>query len=123
MALYKAQGTISDFTEVKSGQTTSGKTWQRMDLILEMEGFQNSIYKMVFQVSGDRVNDVLLFNRGDKVDVAFAISAREWEGRWFNNVELVKIQYQEGCAPRKEEKVTKATPETDGDGQQEDLPF
>ena len=95
MALFYQKGTISDFSEVQSGTTQSGKEWQRMTLILDTSGFQGAIYKMVFQVSGDHVKDVLLFNRGDKVEVGFSIYAREWNGKWYNNVDLVKISYQE----------------------------
>lgn len=95
MALFYQKGTISDFSEVQSGTTQSGKEWQRMTLILDTPGFQGAVYKMVFQVSGDHVKDVLLFNRGDKVEIGFSIYAREWNGKWYNNVDLVKISYQE----------------------------
>lgn len=95
MALFYQKGTISDFSEVQSGTTQSGKEWQRMTLILDTSGFQGAIYKMVFQVSGDHVKDVLLFNRGDKVEIGFSMYAREWNGKWYNNVDLVKISYQE----------------------------
>lgn len=95
MALFYQKGTISDFSEVQSGVSQSGKEWQRMTLILDTPGFQGAVYKMVFQVSGDHVKDVLLFNRGDKVEIGFTIYAREWNGKWYNNVDLVKISYQE----------------------------
>ena len=92
MALFYQKGTISDFSEVQSGKTQSGNEWQRMTLILDTPGFQGAVYKMVFQVSGDHVKDVLLFKRGDKVEISFSIYAREWNGRWYNNVDLVKIK-------------------------------
>lgn len=95
MALFYQKGTISDFSEVQSGVSNSGKEWQRMTLILDTPGFQGSVYKMVFQVSGDHVKDVLLFNRGDKVEIGFSMYAREWNGKWYNNVDLVKITPQE----------------------------
>ena len=79
-------------SEVQSGKTQSGNEWQRMTLILDTPGFQGAVYKMVFQVSGDHVKDVLLFKRGDKVEISFSIYAREWNGRWYNNVDLVKIK-------------------------------
>lgn len=95
MALFYQKGTISDMSEVQSGTSQSGKEWQRMNLILDTPGFQGSVYKMVFQVSGDHVKEVSLFNRGDKVEVGFSIYAREWNGKWYNNVNLVKITSQE----------------------------
>ena len=95
MALFYQKGTISDFSEVQSGTTQSGKEWQRMTLILDTPGFQGAVYKMAFQVSGEHVKDVLLFNRGDKVEVGFSMYAREWNGKWYNNVDLVQIKKQE----------------------------
>ena len=86
-------------SEVQSGTTQSGREWQRMSLILEIPGFQGSIYKMVFQVSGDHVKEVSLYNRGDKVQVGFSIYAREWNGKWYNNVDLVTITDESGAKP------------------------
>lgn len=99
MALFYQKGTISDMSEVQSGTTQSGREWQRMSLILEIPGFQGSIYKMVFQVSGEHVKEVSLYNRGDKVQVGFSIYAREWNGKWYNNVDLVNITDESGAKP------------------------
>lgn len=82
-------------SEVQSGTSKNGYQWQRMTLTLEIPGFQGSVIKQVFQVTGDDVNDVLLFSIGDKVEVSFSLYAREWNGKWYNNVDLVKIKSQE----------------------------
>ena len=95
MALYFSKGTISDMSEVKSGTSKNGYEWQRMTLILDVPGYQGAVTKQVFNVTGDDVRDVLMYNRGDKVEIGFAIYAREWEGKWYNNVDLVKIRPQE----------------------------
>lgn len=122
MALFYQKGTISDMSEVQSGTSQSGKEWQRMDLILETPGFQGSVYKMVFRVSGDHVKEVSLFNRGDRVQVGFSIYAREWNGKWYNNIDLVTITDESGAkpaqasAPREQENLNPAD-------NPEDLPF
>jgi hypothetical protein len=126
MALFYQKGTISDMSEVQSGTTQSGREWQRMSLILEIPGFQGSIYKMVFQVSGDHVKEVSLYNRGDKVQVGFSIYAREWNGKWYNNVDLVNITDESGAKPAHAAPV-QAAPQSqeslDPADHQEDLPF
>lgn len=99
MALYNSCGRISDMSEVQSGTSRNGNTWQRMTLTLEIPGFQGSVTKQVFQVFGDDVNDVLLYSIGDKVEVSWSMYAREWNGKWYNNVDLVKIRYQEDAQP------------------------
>lgn len=95
MALYQSRGTISDMSDVQSGVSKNGYQWQRMTITLEIPGFQGSVIKQVFQVTGDDVNDVLLFSIGDKVEISWAMYAREWNGKWYNNVDLVKIKHQE----------------------------
>lgn len=82
-------------SEVQSGTSKNGYQWQRMTIVLEIPGFQGSVIKQCFQVSGDDVNDVLLFSIGDKVEVSWSMYAREWNGKWYNNVDLVKIKSQE----------------------------
>ena len=125
MALFYQKGTISDFSEVQSGTTQSGKEWQRMTLILDTPGFQGAVYKIVFQVSGDHVKDVLLFKRGDKVEVGFSMYAREWNGKWYNNVDLVKISHLEqnnAPAPKAEQEQPLPPAEVE-DNPEQDLPF
>ena len=99
MALYISKGTISDMSEVQSGTSRNGYEWQRMTIVLEIPGFQGAVTKQAFQVSGDSVKDVLLHNIGDKVEVSWIMYAREWNGKWYNNVDLVKIKYQEDAQP------------------------
>lgn len=95
MALYQSKGTISEMSEVQSGKSQNGFQWQRMTIILDIPGFQGSIIKQAFQVTGDDVNDVLLYNIGDKVEVSWSLYARNWNGKWYNNIDLVKIKKQE----------------------------
>ena len=95
MALYQSKGTISEMSEVQSGTSQNGYQWQRMTIILDIPGFQGSIIKQAFQVTGDDVNEVLLYNIGDRVELSWSLSARNWNGKWYNNVDLVKIKSQE----------------------------
>lgn len=92
MALYQSKGTISEMSEVQSGTSQNGYQWQRMTIILDIPGFQGSIIKQAFQVTGDDVNEVLLYNIGDRVEVSWSLCARNWNGKWYNNVDLVKIK-------------------------------
>ena len=97
MAVYQSIGRISNMSEVQSGTTMKGSTWQRMTLTLEIPGFNGTYTTQVFQVFGDVVDDVLSFSPGDKVVVKFTLYAREWNGKMFNNVDLIDIDYQESA--------------------------
>lgn len=91
MAIYLSKGTISAMSEVQSGVSESGYHWQNMTLVLEIPAFQGATSKQVFRVSGDTIEDVMQYKVGDKVEVSWSMYAREWNGKMYNNVDLVKI--------------------------------
>ena len=92
MALYYSKGTISHMSEITSGTSTSGRYWARMTIMIDIPGYQGSISKLSFQVGTDRISDVQEFKIGDKVEIGWSIYAREYKGRWYNNVDLVNIK-------------------------------
>ena len=95
MALFYSKGTISHMSDVVTGTSTSGRTWARMTIMIDVPGFQGSITKLSFNVGTDRIDDVNAFKLGDKVEIGWSIYAREYNGRWYNNVDLVNIKSQE----------------------------
>ena len=94
MALYYSKGTISAMSEIKTRTSKSGNQWQAMTLTLEVPGYQGSIFKQVFSVFGNAVGDVMEHRIGDKVEVGWSMYAREWNGKWHNQVDLVMIKAQ-----------------------------
>jgi hypothetical protein len=32
---------------------------------------------------------------GDKVEISYQVTAREWNGKWYNNVDLYKVEFLE----------------------------
>jgi len=124
MALYQSRGRISDMSDVQSGTSKNGYEWQRMTITLEIPGYNGSVYKQVFQVSGDRVNDVLLYDIGDHAEITWSMSAREWNGRWYNNVDLVKISHlEQNNAPAPQAQQEQPLPPAEVDDPEKDLPF
>ena len=131
MALYYSKGTISHMSEITSGTSTSGRDWARMTIMIDIPGHQGSISKISFQVGTDRIGDVQEFKVGDKVEIGWAIYAREYNGRWYNNVDLVNIKSQEvqAAAPAPTSAPTLAPrslnniPAAELEPHEEDLPF
>ena len=121
MALYISTGRISDMSEVKSGTTQSGKEWQRMTLTLEMPGYQGTFFKQVFSVSGRAVDEVLKYDIDDLVEVTWSMYAREWNGRMYNNVDLVKIA--QGGKPAPKTSPTEEGESLDPASHPDDMPF
>lgn len=85
-------------SDIVTGVSKSGNKWARMSVTLDIPGYQGTITKQVFQVFGDDLDDVMKFKVGDRVTIGWSMYAREWNGRWYNNVDLVKINSQDDDA-------------------------
>ena len=127
MALYYSKGTISHMSEITSGKSTSGRDWARMTIMIDIPGYQGSISKLAFQVGTDRISDVQEFKVGDKVEIGWSIYAREYKGRWYNNVDLVNIKSQgvqaDAPAPTPAPRSLNNIPAAELEPHEEDLPF
>lgn len=127
MALYYSKGTISHMSEITSGTSTSGRDWARMTIMIDIPGYQGSISKLAFQVGTDRISDVQEFKVGDKVEIGWSIYAREWNGKWYNNVDLVNIKSQgvqaDAPAPTPAPRSLNNIPAAELEPHEEDLPF
>ena len=127
MALYYSKGTISHMSEITSGTSTSGRDWARMTIMIDIPGYQGSISKLTFQVGTDRISNVQEFKVGDKVEIGWSIYAREYNGRWYNNVDLVNIKSQgvqaEAPAPTPAPRSLNNIPAAELEPHEEDLPF
>ena len=127
MALYYSKGTISYMSEITSGTSTSGRDWARMTIMIDILGYKGSISKLSFQVGTDRIGDVQEFKVGDKVEIGWSIYAREYNGRWYNNVDLVNIKSQgvqaAEPAPTPAPRSLNNIPAEELEPHEEDLPF
>ena len=114
-------------SEITSGTSTSGRDWARMTIMIDIPGYQGSISKLSFQVGTDRISDVQEFKVGDKVEIGWSIYAREYNGRWYNNVDLVNIKSQgdqaAAPAPTPAPRSLNNIPASELEPHQEDLPF
>ena len=131
MALYYTKGTISHMSEVTTGTSKNGREWARMSIMLDIPGFQGSITKVIFQVGTDRVENVLEYKVGDKVEIGWSIYAREWNGKWYNNVDLVNIKSQDQQTEQRPARSSRPAPApqtmnisaSELEPQADDLPF
>lgn len=92
MALNYVKGIISHKGEIESGTTQNGNSWSRQVIVLDVASFGNTYSKIALTVQNQRVNEMQEFAVGDRVEVGYAVTAREWNGKWFNNVDLINIK-------------------------------
>ena len=99
MALNYVKGIISQFGQVESGTTQNGNSWSRQVVVLDVAGFGNTFSKIALTAQNQRVEELQNYQIGDRVEVGYSVTAREWNGKWFNNVDLVNINFIEEFAP------------------------
>ena len=89
MAL-EIEGTLSQKLPVQSGSSARGP-WPKQEFILEFPD-GNFTAKACFLAWGqEKVQDLGKYQVGDKVKVSFNLKSREYNGRWYNDLQIWKI--------------------------------
>ena len=108
MAIVKERGTITFMSDVQSGMSQNGNPWYRQTIVVDVAGFNGSYRKVALQASGNLVQDLEGVMIGDKVEISYQVTAREWNGKWYNNVDLYKVEFLE---PQMQQPVAPAYPQ------------
>lgn len=120
---YYTTGKVFEKGPITQGQSQSGNVWQRMTLVLDVQVGQYS-KKMAFQVMTGNVPGVMAFKEGDKVEVGWDVTSREYTNKdgvrsWFTQAELRSIKAADEPA-----QTIPSTPIPEaGMPQEDDLPF
>ena len=87
----KITGKISQVLPLQEGVSQQGAKWRKQSIVV-MEDDANIAFpnEMVFDLFNDRIPETQL-TVGQRVDVHFGIRTREYNGRVFNDVNVVKL--------------------------------
>ena len=97
MAL-EIEGTLAQKLPVQSGSSARGP-WTKQEFILEFPD-GNFTAKACFLAWGqEKVQDLGKYQVGDKVKVSFNLKSREYNGRWYNDLQIWKIAPAGAPAP------------------------
>lgn len=97
MAL-EIEGRIKQKLAKQNGQGAKG-SWTKQDFVLEYQD-GNFPADVCFTAFGnDKVADLDKYQVGDSVKVAFNLRAREYNGRWYNDVRVWRITPAGQAAP------------------------
>lgn len=92
-------GRIIAVLEARSGVSArTGNTWKTQDYVIE-ESMGQFPKRMVFNVFGE--DNIQRFNiqMGQELTVSFDINAREYNGRWFNDIRAWNVVPATPAAP------------------------
>ena len=98
MALNYVKGIISHKSEIQQGTSQSGYDWARQIVVLDVASYNNTFSKIALTAQNQRVDDLMNYQIGDRVEVGYSVTAREYQERWFNNVDLISIKFLDEVA-------------------------
>lgn len=82
------QGKCIAVLPIESGTSAKGNAWQKRNFVIETAGQYPK--KVCLQLFGDKVNDCP--NVGEEVKVSFDINSREYNGRWYTQLDAYAVE-------------------------------
>ena len=99
MALNYVKGIISHLGDIQQGTSQNGYDWARQVFVIDVHSFNGTFSKIALTAQNQRVDDLQEYRIGDRVEVGYSVTAREYQGKWFNNVDLISIKFLDEVAP------------------------
>lgn len=118
--MIKEIGVLTYKSEVETGKSKNGNDWAKQTIVVSIEGRNAPYDKVALSVFGAKCNDITNVKVGDKVEVTYSVSAREYNGRWYNDVSLFQINVG---ASRFQSAPVAAAPAPANDDPANDLPW
>lgn len=108
--------------EARGGVSKNGQPWAAQVVVYEsMPDFYGNRHYIAVEARNDFVEELKKFPEGAEVEISFRISAREYNGKWYNDVRLSNIiaSFQETPpVPQKEDEE-----DLPGSDDPDELPF
>lgn len=86
----QVKGTLIQVLKVESGTSKGGKEWTKQDFVIETaEQFPK---KVCFTLFGDKTSLINGFVEGNEIEVSFNLESRDFNGKWYHNINAWKIE-------------------------------
>jgi len=69
---------------------SSGKSWTKQEYVVE-EVQESYPQKLCFEVFGEDKIELFNIKKGEIVTAHINVSAKQWNGRWFNSIQAWKV--------------------------------
>ena len=90
MSNLQERGIIKEILMPQNGVSKAGKEWSKRDFVIKIEGEYPKL--ICFTLFGDKANILNNINVGDTVNVHFDIESKEFNGRYFHNINAWKVE-------------------------------
>ena len=121
------EGKVIAVLPIQQGTSKSGNAWSKQDCVIETSDKYPK--KMCFGVWNDKISEFAI-QKGEALKVFFEVDAREWQGKWFNEIRAWKVERgtmpadnSSGVQMCQNDHILQKQPENDHIGPADDLPF
>ena len=83
------KGRLIQILPLQTGTSKSGNSWSKQEFVIETE--EQFPKKVCFTLFGDKVSLLNGLSSGDQVDVSFNLESREFNGKWYSNINAWKV--------------------------------
>jgi len=117
------KGKINQVLQPSSGISKAGNEWKKQEFVVETAEDQYP-KQICFTLFNDKISLIEGLKPGTEVNVSFSVESREFNGRWYHNINAWKVDKLAPEAPGNfppEFSADDIPPESVDDGN--DLPF
>jgi len=115
MSELAVKGKLVKKLAIENGTSKAGKEWSKQNFVIDTGAQYNP--EVCFQVFGDKVDLLNNYKEGQEIEVKFNVSSREFNGKYYHNLDAWFISGQKNVKPEVEQ-LAKAI-----DAENDDLPF
>jgi len=90
MSNLQVKGKINQILKPESGVSRAGKEWNKQEFVIETD--EQYPRKVCFTLFGDKTELINGLSDGDEVEVSFNLESREFNGKWYHNINAWKIE-------------------------------
>lgn len=94
------KGNVLNILDPESGVSRAGKEWSKQEFVVETQ--DQFPKKVCFTLFGDKTNLLEGISNGAEVEVSFNLESREYNGKWFHNINAWKIEGAQQNIPAQE---------------------
>lgn len=117
-------GKILQIMPTTTGTSKAGKDWVKQEFVIEtQEAYPR---KVCIGVMGEKVNDLKRFVPGNEIKVSLNIESREYNGKWYTNINAWRLEPVTGGSPAgasSDSFTPDPEPSFTPDSSTDDLPF
>lgn len=84
------KGKVVKILTVESGISRTGNAWKKQEFVVETQ--EQFPRKICFSLFNDKVSLLNGLTSGDDVEVSFDVESREFNNKWYHNINAWKIE-------------------------------